>query len=249
MQELKVAFEIFINLLKFYGLSNIDSRNQWKRASYKVLQASFVIYYIFNQYNESLWFAKSSESEFNLRKHHIVIIVIVYLKSYIHNLTHFIIYSKCLWSSNSLTRLFKMFQETDVLSLTSFGIKFNYRKSWFRNSIVLFVLCLIKVTTANAGGMEPFRNIINFNSIFNNFLSIVFHLYFCFIILICWEIKVRIRALNQFIIQSSKITFINNTRYLNRCGNLHILHNQFNKIIKLFNGIFGFDLMILTGDN
>lgn len=248
MQQLKEAFEIFINLLKLYGLSNLNSQSHWKRASFKVLQATFVIYYIFNQYNESFRFEKNSESEFNLRKHHIVIIVVFYLKSYIHNLTHFIIYFKCLWSSNNLTRLFKVLQETDELMLSSFRIKFNYRKSCCRNTIILLILCLIKVMTTTSGIMASLRNIINLNSIFTNFLSIVFHLYLSFIILICWEIKVRIRALNQLINQLNITNFKTNKISLKRYDNLHILHNQFNITIKLFNQIFGFDLMILTGN-
>lgn len=129
MQELKDAFQMFINLLKLYGLSHLKSKSHWKRISFKVLQGFFVIYYIFNQYNESFRFEKNSESEFNVRKHHIVIIVITYLNSYIHNLTHFIIYVKHLWSSDNFERLFNLFQDTDTILLTSFGIKFNYRKS------------------------------------------------------------------------------------------------------------------------
>lgn len=248
MQELKEAFQIFTKLLKFYGLSKIDSQSHWKKALFKVLQVSFVIYYIFNQYNESFRFAKNSESEFNLRKHHIVIIVIFYLKSYIHNLTHFIIYLKCLWRSNSLTSLFKVFQETDELLLSSFGIKFNYRKSCCRNTIILIILCLFKVMTTASGILASLRDIINLNSIFTNFLSIVFHLHLSFIILICWEIKVRIRALNQLVIRLNMTAFKTNKRSMKRYDNLHILHNQFNITIKLFNQIFGFDLMILTGN-
>ena len=98
--------------------------------------------------------------------------------------------------------------------------------------------------TTTSGVMASLRDIINLNSIFTNFLSIVFHLYLSFIILICWEIKVRIRALNRFIIQSS----ISSHKTKKRYDNLHILHNQFNTTIMLFNQFFGFDLMILSGN-
>ena len=54
----------------------------------------------------------------------------------------------------------------------------------------------------------------------------------------------RIRALNHLINRSN---LMSNRNLIKGYKNLHILHDQFNKTTQIFNRIFGFDLMILTG--